>query len=126
MATTNNLPYTPLSDPPVPDCSNSGRRRPIKCVSYPLLLSALIVLIFIKQGPKRKGSEITNTSSDDLQESYDSSSNLWEEPAEWAPLEETSRSLSDEKEESYPWTNAMLSWQRTGYHFQPLKNWMNG
>ncbi|KAL6004931.1 hypothetical protein ACLOJK_005489 [Asimina triloba] len=26
----------------------------------------------------------------------------------------------------YPWTNAMLSWQRTAYHFQPEKNWMNG
>ncbi|EPS61897.1 soluble acid invertase 1, partial [Genlisea aurea] len=26
---------------------------------------------------------------------------------------------------SFAWTNAMLSWQRTGYHFQPVKNWMN-
>ncbi|KAA8533854.1 hypothetical protein F0562_031371 [Nyssa sinensis] len=25
----------------------------------------------------------------------------------------------------YPWTNDMLSWQRTSYHFQPEKNWMN-
>lgn len=34
-------------------------------------------------------------------------------------------SLSD-VDEIYPWTNAMLSWQRTGFHFQPPKNWMNG
>ncbi|KAK7406230.1 hypothetical protein VNO78_07850 [Psophocarpus tetragonolobus] len=27
--------------------------------------------------------------------------------------------------ESYPWNNSMLSWQRTAYHFQPEKNWMN-
>jgi beta-fructofuranosidase len=27
---------------------------------------------------------------------------------------------------SYNWTNAMFSWQRTAYHFQPEKNWMNG
>ncbi|KAL2920466.1 Acid beta-fructofuranosidase AIV-18 [Bienertia sinuspersici] len=27
---------------------------------------------------------------------------------------------------SYPWTNTMLRWQRSGYHFQPQKNWMNG
>ncbi|GAA0150750.1 hypothetical protein LIER_09617 [Lithospermum erythrorhizon] len=27
---------------------------------------------------------------------------------------------------AYPWTNSMLSWQRTSYHFQPEKNWMNG
>ncbi|KAF5207625.1 Acid beta-fructofuranosidase [Thalictrum thalictroides] len=26
---------------------------------------------------------------------------------------------------SYPWTNNMLSWQRTAFHFQPDKNWMN-
>ncbi|WVZ03319.1 hypothetical protein V8G54_024125 [Vigna mungo] len=26
---------------------------------------------------------------------------------------------------SYNWTNAMLSWQRTAFHFQPQKNWMN-
>ncbi|KAK7334499.1 hypothetical protein VNO80_26256 [Phaseolus coccineus] len=27
---------------------------------------------------------------------------------------------------SYNWTNAMFSWQRTAFHFQPQKNWMNG
>ncbi|KAL8526403.1 hypothetical protein ACS0TY_015563 [Phlomoides rotata] len=27
---------------------------------------------------------------------------------------------------SYPWTDKLLSWQRTAYHFQPKKNWMNG
>ncbi|TKW05655.1 hypothetical protein SEVIR_7G191000v4 [Setaria viridis] len=25
----------------------------------------------------------------------------------------------------YSWTNAMLAWQRTAFHFQPPKNWMN-
>ncbi|KAK2439818.1 acid beta-fructofuranosidase [Trifolium repens] len=29
-------------------------------------------------------------------------------------------------EVSYNWTNAMFSWQRTAFHFQPQKNWMNG
>ncbi|KAJ7944773.1 Acid beta-fructofuranosidase [Quillaja saponaria] len=28
--------------------------------------------------------------------------------------------------ESFPWSDSMLSWQRTAYHFQPEKNWMNG
>lgn len=27
---------------------------------------------------------------------------------------------------SFDWTNAMFSWQRTAFHFQPQKNWMNG
>ncbi|KAL5810923.1 hypothetical protein ACOSQ4_027491 [Xanthoceras sorbifolium] len=31
-----------------------------------------------------------------------------------------------DEEASYNWTNAMFSWQRTSYHFQPVKNWMNG
>nr|BCM94851.1 vacuolar invertase 1 [Eustoma grandiflorum] len=26
---------------------------------------------------------------------------------------------------SFSWTNQMLTWQRTGFHFQPKKNWMN-
>jgi len=26
---------------------------------------------------------------------------------------------------AYPWTNAELSWQRTGFHFQTEENWMN-
>uniref|UniRef100_A0ACD5UCI6 Uncharacterized protein n=2 Tax=Avena sativa TaxID=4498 RepID=A0ACD5UCI6_AVESA len=26
---------------------------------------------------------------------------------------------------AYEWTNAMLAWQRTAFHFQPEKNWMN-
>ncbi|TVU01205.1 hypothetical protein EJB05_53332, partial [Eragrostis curvula] len=28
--------------------------------------------------------------------------------------------------DGFPWSNAMLQWQRTGFHFQPQKNWMNG
>lgn len=28
--------------------------------------------------------------------------------------------------DSYNWTEAMFSWQRTAFHFQPQNNWMNG
>lgn len=28
--------------------------------------------------------------------------------------------------EAFPWTNSILSWQKTAYHFQPEKNWING
>ncbi|KAJ4827995.1 hypothetical protein Tsubulata_031200 [Turnera subulata] len=28
--------------------------------------------------------------------------------------------------EEFSWNNSMLSWQRTAFHFQPEKNWMNG
>nr|GEY43187.1 beta-fructofuranosidase, soluble isoenzyme I-like [Tanacetum cinerariifolium] len=39
--------------------------------------------------------------------------------------EKSNSLLSSEADEIYPWTNAMLSWQRTGFHFQPPQNWMN-
>lgn len=26
----------------------------------------------------------------------------------------------------FGWSNNQLQWQRTAYHFQPVKNWMNG
>ncbi|MBA0878976.1 hypothetical protein Goshw_013923 [Gossypium schwendimanii] len=32
----------------------------------------------------------------------------------------------NENQLAYPWNNSMLSWQRTAFHFQPEKNWMNG
>lgn len=41
-------------------------------------------------------------------------------------VSEKSSGLVVSDENIFPWTNAMLSWQKTGYHFQPEKNWMNG
>ncbi|VAI52840.1 unnamed protein product [Triticum turgidum subsp. durum] len=32
---------------------------------------------------------------------------------------------ADASGNAFPWSNAMLQWQRTGFHFQPEKNWMN-
>lgn len=34
--------------------------------------------------------------------------------------------VKDGASEAFPWDNSMLSWQRTAFHFQPEKNWMNG
>ncbi|KAL2962291.1 hypothetical protein AAZX31_17G134000 [Glycine max] len=33
--------------------------------------------------------------------------------------------VKDGASEAFPWDNSMLSWQRTAFHFQPEKNWMN-
>jgi len=38
----------------------------------------------------------------------------------------SAKSNPSHHEVSYDWTNAMFSWQRTAFHFQPQKNWMNG
>ncbi|XLR22576.1 hypothetical protein HN51_068822 [Arachis hypogaea] len=40
--------------------------------------------------------------------------------------EKSNRLFSSNNGEMYPWNNSMLSWQRTAFHFQPEKNWMNG
>ncbi|KAL6007909.1 Beta-fructofuranosidase, soluble isoenzyme I [Asimina triloba] len=29
-------------------------------------------------------------------------------------------------DKAFPWTNDTLQWQRTAFHFQPQKNWLNG
>ncbi|KAG5153929.1 hypothetical protein AAZX31_05G054400 [Glycine max] len=33
--------------------------------------------------------------------------------------------VKDGASKAFPWDNSMLSWQRTAFHFQPEKNWMN-
>jgi hypothetical protein len=42
------------------------------------------------------------------------------------PSEKTVGEIGDAAADGFPWSNAMLQWQRTGYHFQPEKNYMNG
>ncbi|KAK3040076.1 hypothetical protein RJ639_027802 [Escallonia herrerae] len=120
--------YTPLPDQPEPLVSPAGHRRPMRvlssiCLSV-LFLSSLVLLILTQQGPEP-------TSNADPQESLPLTTSKW--PANLTPpsrgvsqgvSEKAFRQFSDV--ESYPWTNAMLSWQRTSYHFQPEKNWMNG
>ncbi|KAK6936317.1 Glycosyl hydrolase family 32, N-terminal [Dillenia turbinata] len=32
----------------------------------------------------------------------------------------------DDGGDAYPWNSVEMGWQRTAYHFQPEKNWMNG
>uniref|UniRef100_A0A2N9EQ68 beta-fructofuranosidase n=1 Tax=Fagus sylvatica TaxID=28930 RepID=A0A2N9EQ68_FAGSY len=40
--------------------------------------------------------------------------------------EKSNRVFSGHNVVEFPWNNSMLSWQRTSFHFQPEKNWMNG
>lgn len=40
--------------------------------------------------------------------------------------EKSNRIFAGVNVKDFPWNNSMLSWQRTAYHFQPEKNWMNG
>ncbi|KAK7389286.1 hypothetical protein VNO78_24152 [Psophocarpus tetragonolobus] len=40
-------------------------------------------------------------------------------------VSEKSSTVSFATSQPFPWDNSMLSWQRTAFHFQPDKNWMN-
>ncbi|XP_075111330.1 acid beta-fructofuranosidase AIV-18 isoform X2 [Nicotiana tabacum] len=110
--------YTVLPDQP--ESAGAGRRKSLKVVSGILLSSFfLLSLVFV----------ILNQSSDLSQENSRSSETLT--PAlsrgvSQGVSEKTFKDVSGRSLSYYPWTNAMLTWQRTAYHFQPQKNWMNG
>ncbi|XP_060675939.1 acid beta-fructofuranosidase 1, vacuolar isoform X2 [Ziziphus jujuba] len=111
--------YPSVAGPPV------TRRRTLKgcalVIASVVFLMSLVALILsqsqeLSQKPVEKDGSVplvTNTTS-------------FSEPRGVAQgvSAKSNPSLSDEL--SYNWTNAMFSWQRTSYHFQPEKNWMNG
>lgn len=87
-----------------------------KTICYILVVSTLIVLLSIQQGPKYT----SHDHGDELKESPLSS--VLAEKLEQENIQEVSSDI----DEAFKWTNAMLSWQRTSFHFQPQMNWMNG
>lgn len=107
-------PSSPLLDRAETEKFSVVLRRSMKGLCYLLLMSTFLVLLFVQQGPR-----INRDGEDDL--NLKSLEQAWR----WASKEITVE-VSGEKAKAYPWTNDMLSWQRTSYHFQPQKNWMNG
>ncbi|KAK4363475.1 hypothetical protein RND71_018716 [Anisodus tanguticus] len=105
--------YTSLPGQP-----ESGHRKSLKVVSS-ILLSSLFLfslaafVIFNNQSPSSSSETLTP-----------------EPPSRGVSQgvsEKTFRDVvSGGSTVSYVWSNAMLTWQRTSYHFQPQKNWMNG
>ncbi|XP_021974180.1 beta-fructofuranosidase, soluble isoenzyme I [Helianthus annuus] len=108
---------------PLPDSDNgyhppsSERRRPIALLSgiflSMLLFSSLIALILNQHNQH----DIDHVKSPLVKPVSRGVSH--------GVSEKSNSQLLSSDVEVYPWTNAMLSWQRTGFHFQPPKNWMN-
>lgn len=126
--------YTPLPDNPRPEpdhSPSSTHRRPIKIVST-ILLSTLIfsLVIFFLVNPNtqqvvRKQVASTKNSNDD-DHNTSKSPEMLEPPSRGVSQGVSEKSFRQSTAEpSYPWTNDMLSWQRTSFHFQPQENWMN-
>ncbi|XP_019160347.1 PREDICTED: acid beta-fructofuranosidase AIV-18-like isoform X1 [Ipomoea nil] len=97
-------PYTPLSDRTVSAGAPANHRRSLKFVSSITLLSLLCVVLSILV--------VRNHSSFPKSELLKDGTSQQSSP----PL----RAAGDGV-----WTNRMLSWQRTAFHFQPPKSWMN-
>ncbi|KAL1211011.1 Acid beta-fructofuranosidase 3, vacuolar [Cardamine amara subsp. amara] len=126
MASTEALlPVTsrqdPLSESRSDPITETRRRRPIKvhlAIYSGLLLIALYVVLIVKHdgSTTQNGADKTTTESRARLAGVSEKSNderLW-------------RFSGDRTTEAFPWNNSMLSWQRTAFHFQPEKNWMNG
>ncbi|GKV33783.1 hypothetical protein SLEP1_g42242 [Rubroshorea leprosula] len=116
--------YTPLPDHHPTD-SEAPRRRPLKgfagiLASVIFLLSLVALIISKSQEPLPKEGAVPNSTSQNQNAAVQRS--LPRGVAEGVSAKSNPTILT---ELSYNWTNAMFSWQRTAYHFQPQKNWMN-
>ncbi|XWS36945.1 hypothetical protein CRYUN_Cryun19dG0001300 [Craigia yunnanensis] len=122
----NSAFYAPLPDHPSSAGAPVTRRRPLKgfaaiFASVVFLLSLVTLIINQSQEPL-------------LRSNRDPSPSPTSKPASFSKTQprgvaegvsaKSNPSLLDKV--SFNWTNAMFSWQRTAYHFQPEKNWMNG
>lgn len=128
----NQYSYTPLLDhhtatvtPP-----SLSRRRHLKGLAVisasVVFLISLVALITLNQQPSKaiellapKEEENDDLSSNAKRMSFPVPRGV----AEGVSAKSNPYFVSDGL--SYNWTNAMFSWQRTSFHFQPQKNWMN-
>lgn len=132
MATTNShapvedleraATYTPIAGGP-----QSAQHRPLKkllpTVLFTLFIFLSLTLLIIKiDAPDEPRSKLSNGSSP-----LSPAVALIDPPSrgvEQGVSEKVFREASGGNL-TFSWTNAMLSWQRTAFHFQPEKNWMN-
>ncbi|CAL5364215.1 unnamed protein product [Camellia sinensis] len=108
----HSTPYTPLPDHPTSSAASPAKDhlRPFKGLAgiflSMLFMSSMITFFFSNFGNQSESSHsATEAVRGESEKTFLESSGTG--PA-------------------YPWTDAMLAWQRTSYHFQPVKNWMNG
>ncbi|KAJ4952512.1 hypothetical protein NE237_029344 [Protea cynaroides] len=112
--------YAPFPDEePQPEIP-TNRRRPMK-----VFISAFTAVFFLALFAVLLGNQRSETPEAD---GVGSSSSKILKPVSRGVAQGVSEKafrLFSGDEDGYSWTNAMLSWQRTEFHFQPEKNWMN-
>ncbi|KAG2681464.1 hypothetical protein I3760_11G146400 [Carya illinoinensis] len=120
---------TPLLYGPRPGELDLERRWPPKRAALVVIFGLLLLALFLTILIADLNSEIHANGNVSLATSGSSTAS--------EPLKLVSRGVSSGVSEkanqvfagvnvvSFPWNNTLLSWQRTAYHFQPEKNWMN-
>lgn len=119
--------YTPLPEQPNSAGEQIRDRRLFKIISGIILSSLfLLALVLVAVNYQAPPSQTPQLSGGD---------NSQQRPAAVIPppsrgvsqgvSEKAFRGASGDNGVSFPWSNLMLGWQRTSYHFQPVKNWMN-
>ncbi|KAF7133510.1 hypothetical protein RHSIM_Rhsim09G0191800 [Rhododendron simsii] len=137
----NATPYTPLRD----SAASSAAIKALAGIFLSLLFLSLLIVLIFNQDPQPSPDEVTNendqpTSSPLIPMSPEKlmppsrslaqgpSRRVAQGPSRWVAQGVSMKTFRDFSGELsvYPWSNAMLDWQRTAFHFQPEKNWMNG
>lgn len=134
LSSHSELPssYLPIPDGPFSPADPPRHvTKKVLLISSGLLMLLLSLVTFNAYYPHSSGdgdhASLTPTTPDDFEFSVPSSmSKPFSRGVSLGVSEKSSWMLKSSNGESYPWSNSMLSWQRTAYHFQPEKNWMNG
>lgn len=133
----NNSPPLPYSYSPLPagdaasaEVSGAGRaqRRPL-CAALLLTAAAVLLAVAALAGVRLAGRPMDGLSVglaevDAVARSRGPDSGVSEKTSGVRSDGRLGASGGDAGN-AFPWSNAMLQWQRTGFHFQPEKNWMN-
>ena len=139
MEDTLPCSYTPLPNGPPTIEGPLDKRRP-RTKATLIIFSGLLLLLLasflaISIGDHRNSHNVHENENDEalLATSEPPSVSIPLEPVHPVSRgvsagvsEKSNLAFADHNAISYPWNNSMLSWQRTSFHFQPEKNWMNG
>lgn len=125
-AATNSSTYSPLPAEPEQTHVPATHRRTSKGFAVILVSVMVLVSLIVLILNQSSDSVVKNIKQPPLSESTSFTETLF--PPSRGPAEGVSEKANVDipgSNRSYPWTNEMFSWQRTAYHFQPVKNWMN-
>ena len=129
----DTMPLLPVSssDGFIPTGPQVTRRKPIKeqlSIFFGLLAVGLFAALLI-------GNNVSDNDHVNEKECGSLASLTSKKPVPWRPVSRGPAAGVSEKSNfanvhenllAYPWNNSMLTWQRTAFHFQPERIWMNG